>query len=161
MDSYDVIVIGYGPVGQMAAAQLGQAGHKVAAFERHAAMYGLSRAGHVDDEIMRTFDRVGAGEEFREDAVAWQLYDMRTKPFGGDLLMSLDWSVSDPTDTARTGSSTRTTSSWRSTARSRRPGTRTSDSATRSSTSSRTTTASPSRSETATPTRSSPRERST
>ena len=54
MDTYDVVVIGYGPVGQMLSAQLGQAGHRVAAFERHAQLYGLSRAGHMDDEIMRT-----------------------------------------------------------------------------------------------------------
>lgn len=91
-----MIIIGYGPVGQMASALLGQAGHKVGAFERHAQMYGLSRAGHIDDEIMRMLDRVGAGEEFREDAVEWELYDMRNKAFGGDLLMSLDWSVIGP-----------------------------------------------------------------
>ncbi|MEW2120896.1 bifunctional 3-(3-hydroxy-phenyl)propionate/3-hydroxycinnamic acid hydroxylase [Streptomyces sp. NPDC005474] len=96
MDTYDVVVIGYGPVGQMLSAQLGQAGHRVAAFERHAQIYGLSRAGHMDDEIVRTLQKVGAGEEFREDAVAWELYDMRTKAFGGDLLLSLDWSVVGP-----------------------------------------------------------------
>lgn len=93
MDNYDVIVIGYGPVGQMASVLLGQAGHKVISVERHAQMYGLSRAGHIDDEIMRLLDRVGAGEEFRKDAVEWELYDMRNKAFGGDLLMSMDWSV--------------------------------------------------------------------
>ena len=96
MDTYDVVVIGYGPVGQMLSAQLGQAGHRVTAFERHAQLYGLSRAGHMDDEIVRTLQRVGAGEEFREDAVAWELYDMRNKAFGGDLLLSLDWSVVGP-----------------------------------------------------------------
>lgn len=96
MDQYDVVVIGYGPCGQMASLQLGQAGHSVIALERHPQLYGLSRAGHIDDEIMRTLDRVGAGEEFREDAVAWELYDMRNKAFGGDLLLSLDWSVIGP-----------------------------------------------------------------
>jgi 2-polyprenyl-6-methoxyphenol hydroxylase-like FAD-dependent oxidoreductase len=96
MDQYDVVVIGYGPCGQMASLQLGQAGHNVIALERHPQLYGLSRAGHIDEEIMRTLDRVGAGEEFREDAVAWELYDMRTKAFGGDLLMSLDWSQIGP-----------------------------------------------------------------
>lgn len=96
MDQYDVVVIGYGPCGQMASLQLGQAGHRVIALERHPQLYGLSRAGHIDDEIMRTLDRVGAGEEFREDAVAWELYDMRNKAFGGDLLMSLDWSQIGP-----------------------------------------------------------------
>lgn len=96
METYDVVVIGYGPVGQMVSAQLGQAGHRVAAFERHAQLYGLSRAGHMDDEIMRTLQKVGAGEEFREDAVSWELYDMRNKAFGGDLLLSLDWSLLGP-----------------------------------------------------------------
>jgi len=96
MDNCDVIVVGYGPVGQMASALLGQAGHTVVSVERHAQMYGLSRAGHIDDEIMRLLDRVGAGEEFREDAVEWELYDMRSKAFGGELLMSMDWSVIGP-----------------------------------------------------------------
>ena len=96
METYDVVVIGFGPVGQMATAQLTRAGHRVAAFETHAQLYGLSRAGHIDDEIMRTLQSVGAGEEFREDAVPWKLYDMRTKAFGGELLLSLDWSQIGP-----------------------------------------------------------------
>lgn len=95
-DTFDVIVIGFGPVGQMISTQLGQAGHQVAAFERQAQLYGLSRAGHIDDEIMRTLQKVGAGEEFRDDAVSWQMYDMRNKAFGGDLLLSLDWSYIGP-----------------------------------------------------------------
>lgn len=96
METYDVVVIGFGPVGQIATAKLARAGHRVAAFETHAQLYGLSRAGHIDDEIMRTLQSVGAGEEFREDAVPWKLYDMRTKAFGGELLLSLDWSQIGP-----------------------------------------------------------------
>jgi 2-polyprenyl-6-methoxyphenol hydroxylase-like FAD-dependent oxidoreductase len=96
MTDFDVVVIGFGPVGQMLCAQLGQAGHRVLAAERHAQLYGLSRAGHLDDEVMRTLQRVGAGEEFRQDAVSWQMYDMRNKAFGGDLLLSLDWSYIGP-----------------------------------------------------------------
>jgi hypothetical protein len=46
--------------------------------------------------LQGTLRSVGAGEEFREDTVAWQLYDMRTKAFGGDLLLSLDWSLVGP-----------------------------------------------------------------
>src|SRR5205085_9060673 len=64
--------------------------------ERRAELYGVSGVGQIDDEIMRTVDRVGAGEECREDAVAWELYDMRNKAFGGDLLLSLDWSQIGP-----------------------------------------------------------------
>jgi 2-polyprenyl-6-methoxyphenol hydroxylase-like FAD-dependent oxidoreductase len=96
METFDFIIIGYGPVGQMACAQLGQYGYSVAAFEKFPRLYGLSRAGHVDDEIVRTLQRVGAVEDFLEDAVPWEHYDMRTKAFGGDLLLHLDWSDIGP-----------------------------------------------------------------
>ena len=96
MDTYDVVVIGFGPVGQMASAQLGQAGHSVAAFEAHPKLYGMSRAGHMDDEIVRTLQKIGAADEFKTDAVAWENYDMRTKAFGGELLLRLDWSKIGP-----------------------------------------------------------------
>jgi resorcinol 4-hydroxylase (NADPH) len=96
METSDIIVIGYGPVGQMACAQLGQAGFSVAAFERHPRLYGMSRAGHVDDEIVRTLQRIGAVNDFLEDAVSWDNYDMRTKAFGGELLLHLDWSEIGP-----------------------------------------------------------------
>ncbi|WP_168074855.1 bifunctional 3-(3-hydroxy-phenyl)propionate/3-hydroxycinnamic acid hydroxylase [Caulobacter sp. SSI4214] len=95
-ETYDVIVIGNGPVGQMACAQLGQAGYKVAAFEKFPQLYGLSRAGHVDDEIVRTLQRIGAVDDFLEDAVAWKHYDMRSAAFGGELLLHLDWSTIGP-----------------------------------------------------------------
>ncbi len=96
MDTYDVVVIGFGPVGQMMCAQLGQAGHCVAAFEAHESLYGLSRAGHMDDEIVRTLQKIGVVDEFKSDAVAWEMYDMRTAAFDGELLLSLDWSQVGP-----------------------------------------------------------------
>ena len=96
MDTYDVVVIGFGPVGQMMCAQFGQAGHCVAAFEAHESLYGLSRAGHMDDEIVRTLQKIGVVEEFKSDAVAWEMYDMRTAAFDGELLLSLDWSQVGP-----------------------------------------------------------------
>jgi resorcinol 4-hydroxylase (NADPH) len=96
METFDFVVIGYGPVGQMACAQLGRAGYSIAAFERHPQMYGLTRAGHIDDEIVRTLQGIGAADEFLEDAFAWQDYDMRTKAFGGEVLLHLDWSVIGP-----------------------------------------------------------------
>ena len=41
---YDVVQIGYGPVGQTMAALLGKAGHRVAVFERWPVTYTLPRA---------------------------------------------------------------------------------------------------------------------
>ncbi|QII07820.1 hypothetical protein BH93_22765 [Rhodococcoides fascians A25f] len=96
MKNYDVVVIGFGPVGQMPSAQLGQAGHSVAAFEAYETLYGLSRAGHMDDEIVRTLQKIGIDEEFKSDAVPWDMYDMRTKAFDGELLLRMDWSQVGP-----------------------------------------------------------------
>ncbi|UOT08508.1 bifunctional 3-(3-hydroxy-phenyl)propionate/3-hydroxycinnamic acid hydroxylase (plasmid) [Rhodococcus opacus] len=92
MNTYDVLIVGYGPVGQMLSAQLAKAGHRVAAFEKYPQLYGMSRAGHVDDEIMRMMQSLGVHQEFQADATPWPLVEIRTAPFDGEVLMSLDWS---------------------------------------------------------------------
>lgn len=63
MDTYDVVIIGYGPVGQTLALALGRRGHRVAVLERHPELYGRARAGHLDDEIMRVFQGLGVAED--------------------------------------------------------------------------------------------------
>lgn len=92
VNNYDVLIVGYGPVGQMLCAQLAKAGHRVAAFEKYPQLYGMSRAGHVDDEIMRMIQSLGVHEEFQMDTAPWPLLEIRTGPFDGELLMSMDWS---------------------------------------------------------------------
>ncbi|HWE91122.1 MAG TPA: bifunctional 3-(3-hydroxy-phenyl)propionate/3-hydroxycinnamic acid hydroxylase [Pseudonocardiaceae bacterium] len=96
MDTVDVIVVGYGPVGQTLCALLGHAGYSVAAFERNGAIAGSAKAIHCDDEIMRLMERIGAGPEIREDAATWATYDTRTAAFGGELLRRFDWSATGP-----------------------------------------------------------------
>jgi FAD binding domain len=59
METFDVIQVGYGPVGQAMAALLGRRGHRVAVFDRHARRYGLPRVGGVDHEIMRILQSLG------------------------------------------------------------------------------------------------------
>jgi len=54
----DVLVVGYGPVGQSLAILLSRAGHSVAVCERRLGRYETPRAGHFDHEIMRIFGRV-------------------------------------------------------------------------------------------------------
>ena len=88
-DLYDVVQIGYGPVGQTAAALLGKAGHRVAVFERWPELFGKARAGHVDHEIMRIFQSVNAAEEVEEDAARATKYEFRNAT--GELLLSFDW----------------------------------------------------------------------
>ncbi len=56
---YDVIINGYGPVGQVLANLLGRAGHRVAVIERYPAFYPMPRAVHFDHEVARIFQNIG------------------------------------------------------------------------------------------------------
>lgn len=75
-EMFDVVIVGYGPVGQMLAALLGRAGHHVGVFEQHMGLYPLSRAGHLDHEIMRILQSLGVAEEFEKRAWAMTSYDL-------------------------------------------------------------------------------------
>lgn len=90
-DVYDVVQIGYGPVGQTHAALLGKLGHKVAVFERHAGLYALPRAGHVDHEIMRIFQSMGCIPAIEEDIFRCSTYGWRNQH--GQTLIDIDWSA--------------------------------------------------------------------
>ena len=62
IESFDVIVVGRGPVGSTLANLLGLRGLKTLIFEREAAAYHLPRAVHFDDEVMRVFQAVELSE---------------------------------------------------------------------------------------------------
>jgi 2-polyprenyl-6-methoxyphenol hydroxylase-like FAD-dependent oxidoreductase len=59
----DVAIVGYGPVGQTLAALLAARGHRVAVYERFAALYDLPRAVYFDDEIMQVWQSLGIAED--------------------------------------------------------------------------------------------------
>lgn len=86
---FDVVQVGYGPVGQTHAAILGKLGHSIAVFERHPSLYALPRAGHFDHEIMRIFQSLGCAEEIEEDAFPATKYQWRNAK--GEILISFDW----------------------------------------------------------------------
>lgn len=71
----DVLIVGYGPVGQSLAAMLGRAGHRVIVCERRPGKYETPRAGHFDHEIMRIFQSIGIAEEVRRIADPARLYE--------------------------------------------------------------------------------------
>jgi 2-polyprenyl-6-methoxyphenol hydroxylase-like FAD-dependent oxidoreductase len=85
---FDVAIVGYGPVGQALAALLGRAGHRVAVFERFAAIYRLPRAVHLDHEIMRLLQSLGLSEVLAEEMVP--VDDYRWFGADGELLLRFE-----------------------------------------------------------------------
>ena len=68
MSDYDVAIVGYGPTGMTLAALLGQLGRRVVVLERYTGLYNLPRAACFDDEIMRTFQKLGLVAEISRGA---------------------------------------------------------------------------------------------
>jgi 3-(3-hydroxy-phenyl)propionate hydroxylase len=56
---FDVAIVGFGPSGAVAAALLGQAGHRVFVCDRSTEVYAKPRAIALDHEIMRVFQQLG------------------------------------------------------------------------------------------------------
>ena len=57
-ETFDVVIVGYGPGGQLLAGLLARKGWKVLAIERYPSLYSLPRAGHVDHETLRMVQSV-------------------------------------------------------------------------------------------------------
>ena len=77
---FDVAIVGFGPSGAVAAALLGQAGHRVYVCDRATAVYPKPRAIALDHEIMRVFQQLGLA-----DAVA-----QHTEPFTDSCYHGVD-----------------------------------------------------------------------
>ena len=73
--THDLAIVGYGPTGMTLAALMGQAGHSVVVLERYPGLYNLPRAACFDDEIMRTFQKLGVEEEVLPGACVQRDYD--------------------------------------------------------------------------------------
>jgi 2-polyprenyl-6-methoxyphenol hydroxylase-like FAD-dependent oxidoreductase len=85
---FDVVIVGYGPVGQALAALLGRAGHRVAVFERFGELYRLPRAVHLDHEIMRLLQSLGLSEFLGQEMVP--VDDYRWFGADGELLLRFE-----------------------------------------------------------------------
>ncbi|MET3175846.1 UNVERIFIED_ORG: 2-polyprenyl-6-methoxyphenol hydroxylase-like FAD-dependent oxidoreductase/uncharacterized protein YciI [Arthrobacter sp. UYCu721] len=90
-EDFDVIIVGYGPVGRVLALQLGRRGHRVAVVERQLVSYPLPRAVHFDDEIARLLQSLDASPEQMSHAV--EAYDdfYEWRNAAGEPLLQLEW----------------------------------------------------------------------
>ncbi|WP_407155813.1 bifunctional 3-(3-hydroxy-phenyl)propionate/3-hydroxycinnamic acid hydroxylase [Bradyrhizobium sp. STM 3557] len=59
---YDVLIIGFGPTGAVAAGMLGRLGHRTLVIDRLTGIYDKPRAIALDHEIFRHFDNMGLAE---------------------------------------------------------------------------------------------------
>jgi len=64
---FDVVVVGYGPVGATLANLLGMTGVSVLVLEREGMAFHLPRAVSFDDEVMRVFQTIGLAERILPD----------------------------------------------------------------------------------------------
>jgi 2-polyprenyl-6-methoxyphenol hydroxylase-like FAD-dependent oxidoreductase len=85
----DVLVVGYGPVGQTLAILLAQRGYRVTVAERKAEPYPRPRAVHYDDEIARVFAAAGIGPEVAAISQPSGEYDWQNAE--GRTLLHFDW----------------------------------------------------------------------
>ena len=93
---FDVIIIGGGPVGKMAALMLGRQGHCVLVCERKEQPYPLPRAVAHDAEIARIFQSVGMPVDGMPEAVE-PYDDLYVWVNGNDETLHLvDWTGIDP-----------------------------------------------------------------
>src|SRR5690349_4810693 len=82
---YDVVIVGYGPTGMLAAVKLGRAGLKVAVLERYTTLYTLPRVGIVHDDVLRMFQEVGIVEKIKPATHFLPKYELVNK---GKILLS-------------------------------------------------------------------------
>jgi 2-polyprenyl-6-methoxyphenol hydroxylase-like FAD-dependent oxidoreductase len=90
----DVLVVGYGPVGQTLTILLARQGHRVVVLERQERPYPRPRAVHFDDEIARVFAAAGLGAQTAAISQPSGEYDWRNAE--GRTLLHFDWGAAGP-----------------------------------------------------------------
>ncbi|WP_144139366.1 bifunctional 3-(3-hydroxy-phenyl)propionate/3-hydroxycinnamic acid hydroxylase [Paraburkholderia sp. BCC1884] len=92
----DVVIVGYGPVGQSLSIHLGERGYDVAVFDRWPALYPLPRAVFHDHEIRRVFHAMGIGKEVEAISQPSAMYQWFNADW--EKLVEIDWSAESISD---------------------------------------------------------------
>lgn len=85
MPSFDIAIVGYGPVGQALAILLGQKGWRVAVFEKQPLPYPLPRAVHFDHEVARILQAAGVSDDLMPSTEPADVYEWRNA--AGEILL--------------------------------------------------------------------------
>lgn len=93
-ETYDVAIVGYGPIGQMAAITLALQGRRVIVYERWPSMYPLPRAVLFDHEIGRVLQSVGLAEQAKAISEPGVTYEWMSA--AGERLLFFDWTAPGP-----------------------------------------------------------------
>lgn len=88
MQNFDVVIVGYGPTGEVLAAVLGKAGHRVAVVERWPTLYGLPRLTHIDDEAARIVQAIADVDHALRDSAPIESYTFYSG--AGEVLVKLE-----------------------------------------------------------------------
>lgn len=86
--TYDVAIVGYGPVGQALAILLAQRGWRVGVFEKQPQAYPLPRAVHFDHEVGRILQACGVADRIRGRTEPTDSYEWRNA--AGATLLRFD-----------------------------------------------------------------------
>ncbi|WP_432937377.1 bifunctional 3-(3-hydroxy-phenyl)propionate/3-hydroxycinnamic acid hydroxylase [Kribbella sp. CA-253562] len=86
---HELLIVGSGSVGLTLAAVWAQLGRTAVVVEKHQHLYGLPRVGHIDHEIMRLLQTLGAEGPVVEDAYEPSYYRWVTAT--GETLLEFPW----------------------------------------------------------------------
>ncbi|MCT4714110.1 bifunctional 3-(3-hydroxy-phenyl)propionate/3-hydroxycinnamic acid hydroxylase [Enterobacteriaceae bacterium H18W14] len=95
-NTYDIAIVGYGPVGQLLSLIMGRQGYRVAVFERWESLYPLPRAVFHDHEIRRILRMLNLEEDVAAISHPSSLYQWFNAQW--KMLVEVDWaseSISD------------------------------------------------------------------
>jgi 3-(3-hydroxy-phenyl)propionate hydroxylase len=85
----DVVVVGFGPGGEVISSLLGQNGHRVAVFEKYPQPYGLPRMSTLDGEIARVLQHTGDAEQALAESIPQPNYLFYGAD--GEVALEVDW----------------------------------------------------------------------